>query len=52
MIFILLISHILSKEKLDLDDIIIQFNQIKKTELIDIICGYTERAIENLKLIL
>lgn len=52
MIFILIISHILSKEKLDLDDIIIQFNQIKKNELIDIVMGYTERAIENLKLIL
>jgi len=49
MIFTLLISHLISTEKLELNDIITELNKIKKEELLDIIMGYTECAIQNLQ---
>jgi len=51
MIFTLIIAHLLSKEKFELNNIITELNQIKQNELLDLVMGYTERAIENLKLI-
>lgn len=51
MIFTLIISHLLSKEKYDLETIIIELNKLNKNDMIDVIMGYTEQAIENLKLI-
>ena len=51
MIFILLISHILSKENHELSEIITEIKKIKHCELLDIIMGYTERTIENFNLI-
>ena len=51
MIFTLIIAHILSKDKFELNNIITELNKIKQNELLDLVMGYTERAIENLKLI-
>ena len=51
MIFILLIAHLLSKDKFELYEIITELKKIKHTEMLDIIMGYTERAIENFNLI-
>jgi hypothetical protein len=52
MIFTLLIAHILSKQTKTLDQIITELNKLTKNELFDFVMGYTERAIENLNLIL
>jgi len=51
MVFTLIIAHFLSKEQLELNNIIIELNKIKQDELLDFVMGYTERAVENLKLI-
>lgn len=51
MIFTLIIAHVLSKEEYGLSDIIQYLNKIKKSELLDIVMGFTERAVENLNLI-
>jgi hypothetical protein len=40
MIFTLLIAHLLSNEKYDLQTIIFEFNKLKKNDLLDIIMGY------------
>lgn len=51
MIFTLIVAHILSKSDYKLNDIISHLNKIKKSDLLDIVMGYTERAVENLNLI-
>jgi hypothetical protein len=52
MIFTLIVAHILSKSDYKLNDIILHLNKIKKSDLLDIVMGYTERAVENLNLII
>lgn len=52
MIFTLIVAHILSKSDYKLNDIISHLNKIKKSDLLDIVMGYTERAVENLNLII
>ena len=51
MIFILLIAQILSMDKYELYEIITELKKIDNNEMLDVIMGYTERAIENFNLI-
>jgi hypothetical protein len=41
MIFTLIVAHILSKSDYKLNDIILHLNKIKKSDLLDIVMGYT-----------
>ena len=51
MIFTLIIAHLLSQEKYELNKIIVELNKLPKQKLLDFVMGYTERAIENYNLI-
>lgn len=51
MIFTLLIAHLLTIRKENINDIIFQLNKLDKKELFDMIMGYTEMAAINIKLL-
>jgi hypothetical protein len=51
MIFTLIIAHLLSQEKYELNKIIVELNKLPKQQLLDFVMGYTERAVENYNLI-